>query len=64
MYEYTFVKVDLTKWTVNSKPKEDYHEIVHEHARQGWKLLQIFSPPTMSFGTAPFFELIFEREKK
>ncbi|NLD47573.1 MAG: DUF4177 domain-containing protein [Clostridiaceae bacterium] len=63
MYEYKFVKVDLSKWSMTSKPKEDYHEIIHEHAREGWKLLQVFAPPIQAYGTAAFFDLIFEREK-
>lgn len=60
MYQYKFVKIDL-KGIVQSKPEEDYHEIIHEHARGGWKLFQIFAPNTYGFGTAAFLELIFER---
>ncbi|MCL6604458.1 MAG: DUF4177 domain-containing protein [Paenibacillus sp.] len=60
MYQYTFVKVDL-KGILQSKPEEDYQEIIHEHAREGWKLFQIFAPNTYGFGTAAYLELIFER---
>ncbi|MEK5240374.1 DUF4177 domain-containing protein [Paenibacillus sp. FSL L8-0470] len=60
MYQYKFVKVDL-KGILQSKPEEDYHELIHEHAREGWKLFQIFAPNTYGFGTAAFLELIFER---
>jgi hypothetical protein len=62
MYEYKFVKVDL-KGFIESKPDLDYHEIIHENAKEGWKLFQIFAPSTYGFGTVTFFELIFERVK-
>lgn len=61
MYEYKFERVDL-RGIIENKPVQDYHEFVHEHARQGWRLLQIFAPSTQGFGTAGHFELIFERE--
>ncbi len=64
MYEYKFVKVDVSNIGFKAKAKEDYQEIVHQHAREGWKLLQVFAPPMFGHGTAAFFELIFEREKK
>lgn len=60
MVEYKFVKVEL-KGILQSKPEENYHDIVHAHAREGWKLFQIFAPGTHGFGTVTYFELIFER---
>jgi hypothetical protein len=60
MYQYKFVKVDL-KGILQSKPEEDYHELIHENAREGWRLFQIFAPNTYGFGTDAFLELIFER---
>jgi Domain of unknown function (DUF4177) len=36
--------------------------IVHEHARDGWRLVQIFAPGVAVFGAAKYYELIFERE--
>lgn len=59
MHEYKFVKVDLTTWT--SKPKEDYQDIIHSHAREGWRFIQIFAPATKAYGSAAYFEIIFER---
>lgn len=64
MFEYTFVRIEVSNLGFKAKEKQDYHEIVHSYARDGWKLLQIFAPPTFGHGTASFFELIFEREKK
>ncbi|SDS66169.1 protein of unknown function [Paenibacillaceae bacterium GAS479] len=59
-YEYKFVKVEL-KGVFESKPKQDYREIVREHAGEDWRLFQIFAPGTHGYGTATWFELIFER---
>lgn len=59
MYEYKFVKIDLTIW--NSKPKEDYQAIIHQHASDGWRFVQLFAPSTKGYGSSAYFELIFER---
>ncbi|RXI96207.1 DUF4177 domain-containing protein [Anaerobacillus alkaliphilus] len=59
MYEYKFVKIDLTTW--GSKPKEDYQAIITEHAKEGWRFIQIFAPATSGYGAASYFEIIFER---
>ena len=67
MYEYKFVRVKLKGTAISllaaTKPQEDYQEIVHQHAAQGWRLVQIFAPATASGGYASYFELIFERPK-
>ncbi|REK75679.1 DUF4177 domain-containing protein [Paenibacillus paeoniae] len=59
MYEYKFVKVDLSNW--NSKPKEDYQEIIADHAKDGWRFVQIFAPAIKGTGFATYFEIIFEK---
>lgn len=59
MHEYKFVKVELSTW--NSKPKEDYQDIIHKHASEGWRFVQIFAPSTKGYGSAAYFELIFEK---
>lgn len=59
MFEYKFVKVKLN-W-FSASPKEDYKEVVKEHAQQGWRLVQIFAPGTSMEGRASYFELIFEK---
>jgi hypothetical protein len=40
-----------------------YQSVVHEHAQQGWRLVQVFAPGTAIYGTAKYYELIFERER-
>ena len=59
MYEYKFVTLNLG-W-LSREPKKDYRQIVHDHAREGWRLFQILTPGTGGFGQAEYFELIFER---
>ncbi|WP_226529384.1 DUF4177 domain-containing protein [Metabacillus niabensis] len=59
MYEYKFVKVDLSNW--NRKPKEDYQDIIRSHAEDGWRFVQIFAPATAGYGSASYFEIIFEK---
>ncbi|KAA6452024.1 DUF4177 domain-containing protein [Bacillus swezeyi] len=60
MKEYQFVRVELSSF--NKKPKEDYQQIIHDYAQEGWKFIQIFAPGTSGYGTAAYFELIFERD--
>lgn len=49
MYEYKFVKIELKSSLMKSQPKE------------GWRFVQIFAPSTVGYGSAAYFELIFER---
>jgi hypothetical protein len=54
-YEYKFIKFKISMWT--GKPKQDMHEIIQEHARQGWRFVQAIPPMYGHYET----ELIFER---
>lgn len=64
MYEYKFERISLTFPSMgDSKPKENYQDIIQEHAKEGWKFIQIFAPSMRSSGTAAYFEIIFERKK-
>lgn len=62
MYEYKFEKIGLKSGFLTKKPKEDYHGIIEKHAREGWRLVQIFAPGISGYGTAAHYEIIFERE--
>jgi hypothetical protein len=62
MYQYRFERVELSKWGYEQRVKADYHQIIHDHAREGWRLVQIFAPPILGNGNASYFDLIFERE--
>ena len=62
-YEYKFVKIDVKVHAFKGiRPKEDYHQVIDDLSRDGWRLVQIFAPPIKGYGMADFYELIFERE--
>lgn len=61
MYEYKFIKLDL-KGFFELKAREDYHLIIEEYAKEGWRLVQVLTPPTGISGAASYFEIIFERQ--
>ena len=63
MYEYKFVKIDLKGILPPKSPVEDYHKIIEENAIEGWRLVQIFAPVVSAGPFAPYYELIFEKEK-
>ena len=60
-FEYKFVRIGEGWFSVKSKAMESYQEQVHLHAREGWRLVQVFAPSNGAYGHATFFELIFER---
>ena len=60
-YEYKFEKINLRGGWWTKKPNQDYHQIIAQHARDGWRFVQIFAPATSGYGVASYFELIFER---
>ena len=66
-YEYKFVRVGEYRGSalfgVRDREREAHREIIDEHARQGWRLVQIFAPGTAAFGAARYYELIFERPR-
>jgi len=63
-YEYNFVKIELKTGFKALSPKEDYHEIIEDLASKGWRLVQVFAPPTAGSGLAHYFELILERPRE
>ena len=66
-YEYEFVRLEQAKnWFTgmgvpSQEARDEYQEVVHKYARQGWRLVQIFAPGISMEGMAAYFELIFER---
>jgi Domain of unknown function (DUF4177) len=66
-YEYKFVRLGESSGSawfgVSDKARGAYADAVHEHARDGWRLVQIFAPGVAAFGAAKYYELIFERER-
>jgi Domain of unknown function (DUF4177) len=66
VFEYKFVRVGEGRASAlfgpQEKARDTYEAVVHEHARDGWRLVQIFAPGVAAFGAAKYYELIFERE--
>jgi hypothetical protein len=62
-YEYKFVRLGEGFLGVRSEAKNTYQDVIHQHAREGWRLVQIFAPGTGAYGVAKYFELIFEKPK-
>ena len=61
-YEYKFVRLGEGWFSVKRWAREEYPEVVQEHAKEGWRFIQIFAPGTGNYGSAKYIELIFERE--
>ncbi len=60
-YEYKFVRIGEGWLAATREARTRYQDTVHEHAREGWRLVQIFAPGIGGYGAAKYFELIFER---
>ena len=61
-HEYKFVRLGEGRFNVRKVARETYQDVVHQHAREGWRLVQIFAPD-LNFGAAKYYELVFERER-
>jgi hypothetical protein len=60
-FEYEFVRLGEGWASVKREAKDQYQEIVHRYAGQGWRLVQVFTPGIGVYGAAKYYELIFER---
>lgn len=65
-FEYKFVRLGDYRGSawfgVQGRARNAYEETVHQHAHEGWRLVQIFAPGVAFFGAAKYYELIFERQ--
>jgi hypothetical protein len=60
-YEYKFVRLGEGILGARRAAEQDYQKSVHEHASEGWRLVQVFAPSTGVDGWAKYYELILER---
>jgi hypothetical protein len=67
-YEYEFVRVEVSTGIFGRSASGDYKEIVHERAKQGWRLAHVLSSATNLPAVVPVgklvCELVFERIKR
>lgn len=59
MYEYECVSLSVG---FTGKVKGDYKAVIQEHAKKGWRLKQIVTPPFSAYGQAQSMDIIFEKE--
>lgn len=59
MFKYEFYMIEINQITL--KFKEDYKSVILKYSKEGWRLVQIFTPSTGAVGTAKYCELIFEK---
>ena len=60
-YEYKFVRLGEGFIWVRSEAERTYQNVIQEYSKEGWRLIQIFSPSLGFWGLSRYFELIFER---
>ena len=61
-YEYKFVRLGEGWLGAKREARDGYQALIHEHARDGWRLVQVFAPSMGAYGASRFYELILERE--
>ena len=61
-YEYKFVRLGEGWSGARREARDHYQQQIHQHARDGWRLVQVFAPSTGIYGAAKYYELILERE--
>jgi hypothetical protein len=62
-FEYKFIRLGEGLLGVRKEAKATYQDAIQQHAREGWRLVQIFAPGTGAYGAAKFYEIILERER-
>ena len=61
-YEYKFLRIGEGWLGVKKEGMNGYQDVVHQHADEGWRLVQVFAPSFGAYGTSKYVEMIFERE--
>jgi len=61
-YEYKFVRLGKGFLWPKVDAQSEYKEIIDNYSREGWRLVQIFSPVVGIYGMSRYYEIIFERE--
>ena len=60
-YEYKFIRLGKGLFWVKSSTEKEYQSIIELHAKDGWRLVQIFAPGTGFYGASRYFEIVLER---
>lgn len=62
-YDYKFVRLGEGLLRVRKAARATYQDVIHQHAREGWRLVQIFAPGIGASGAPKYYEIILERER-
>lgn len=63
MFEYKFVQIKKKNTGFLQLPTENYQEIIHTHAAEGWRFVQfVIMPSAQAVGFLEYYELIFEKK--
>jgi len=66
MYEYKFVKVSIKQLFPSRKAvdasTEEIRKIIIDHAKEGWRFVQVYTPIGQRMITGNNYEVIFEKE--
>jgi Domain of unknown function (DUF4177) len=61
-FEYKFVRLEFSPFIQSPKSAEaEYQNVIQEHAKKGWRLVQIFAPGIGGNGYAKYYEIVLER---
>ena len=61
--EYKFIRLGEGLLGVRKEAKATYQDTIQQHAREGWRLVQVFAPGIGASGSPKFYEIILERER-
>jgi hypothetical protein len=61
-FEYKFVRLGEGWMAARKEAKTQYQDIIRKHAREGWRLVQIFAPGVGGYGSAKYYEIVLERQ--
>ena len=59
-YQYKYVKI---KRKIFSGWEKNYQEVIDQHAKDGWRLVEMFAPAIHGYGSATHVDLVFEKKK-
>jgi len=62
MFDYKIIRIPISIWT--GKAKEDYLDVIKEYAAEGWRFIQVYTPPRAGSGLSYYIEVIFEKRKE
>ena len=62
-FEYKFVRLGEGFFGVRREARDTYQDVIAQHARDGWRLVQIFAPGIAGHGAAKYYEIILERPR-